>query len=206
MKMTKTLQRSLRIGALGSATWLFLGAATLPAQDRPPGQNFDPSQMRQAMLDRMRESLEVTDDAEWQALSAQITKVMDARRGVGGFGGPGGPGGPGGAGGPPPRPPTDDNGPSAGGPPPSGGDSDRGTGGPGGPPPGGAFGRETSPEAEALRKSLDAKSPASDLKAKLAQLVEARKKKQAELQKAQDDLRQLLTVRQEAIATSMGLL
>jgi hypothetical protein len=155
------------------------------------------------MLERVRERLEVTDDAEWQALSPQITKVMDARRGVGGFGGPGGPGGPGGSGGPPQRPPGDDNGPGAGGPPPSGGDSDRG---PGGPPPGAGFGREANPEAEALRKALEAKSPSSDLKAKLAQLVEARKKKQAELQKTQDELRKLLTLRQEAIATSMGLL
>ena len=57
-----------------------------------------------------------------------------------------------------------------------------------------------------MRKALDAKASSNDLKAKLTQLVEARKKKQADLQKAQDDLRQLLTLRQEAIATAMGLL
>jgi hypothetical protein len=37
-------------------------------------------------------------------------------------------------------------------------------------------------------------------------LKDARKQKQAELEKAQDELRQLLSVRQEAVATMAGLL
>jgi hypothetical protein len=44
------------------------------------------------------------------------------------------------------------------------------------------------------------------LKAAVQRLVEARKKKQATLEAAQGDLRKLLSVRQEAIAFSMGLL
>jgi len=44
------------------------------------------------------------------------------------------------------------------------------------------------------------------LKAAVEKCVEARKKKQATLEKAQADLRKLLSMRQEAIAFSMGLL
>jgi len=44
------------------------------------------------------------------------------------------------------------------------------------------------------------------LKAAIAKLGDARKAKATKLQKAQDELRQILTVRQEAIATSLGLL
>jgi hypothetical protein len=59
---------------------------------------------------------------------------------------------------------------------------------------------------DALRKAVDGKAPNSELKTKLADLKEARKKKQEALEKAQEDLRQLLSVRQEAIAATMGLL
>ena len=60
------------------------------------------------MMDNIRQQLEVKDDAEWTVLQAQIQKVMDARRQVGGGGmgmmgmrGPrGGNGGPDGNGGP----------------------------------------------------------------------------------------------------------
>jgi hypothetical protein len=40
----------------------------------------------------------------------------------------------------------------------------------------------------------------------MAKMQEARKAKQAELEKAQADLRKVLSVRQEAIATASGLL
>ena len=52
----------------------------------PGGGNFDPAQMQQQMMDNVRQQLEVKDDAEWTVLSAQIQKVMDARRQVGGGG------------------------------------------------------------------------------------------------------------------------
>src|SRR5262245_27737110 len=66
--------------------------------------NFDPEQMRQRMMERMREQFDVKDDAEWKLIEERITKVMEAQRatrsfaGMGGFGGRrgGGPGGPGG--------------------------------------------------------------------------------------------------------------
>ena len=46
----------------------------------------------------------------------------------------------------------------------------------------------------------------AELKAKLADLKAARKKKQAELEQAQGELRQILTVHQEATAITFGLL
>ena len=212
--------KSIAIGALGSVAWLLLGAGSLQAQDQPPRGNFDPARMRQRMQERMKQQFEVADDSEWKAISERIDKVMQARRSLGGagapggFGGPGGrsgQGGPGGLGGP-----GGQDGP--GGPPQQGGpggpdgaqDRPQGPGGfgnaPGGPGGPGGFGRETSPELEALRKAIDNKAPASEVKAKLADLRAARKKKEAELEKAQNDLREILSTRQEAVAVMLGLL
>jgi hypothetical protein len=69
-------------------------------------------------------------------------------------------------------------------------------------------GQSTSglPEAEALQKCIDAKAATSEIQAALAKCVAARQKKQAELLQAQDNLRQVLTARQEAIAALNGLL
>ena len=68
------------------------------------------------------------------------------------------------------------------------------------------FGGEPMPEQEALQKAIDAKAPADEIKSKLAKYREARKVKEANLAKAQDDLRKVLSVRQEAIASVSGLL
>ena len=66
--------------------------------------------------------------------------------------------------------------------------------------------RESGPEMDSLRKAVESKAANSELKAKIAELREARKRKQDDLSKAQDDLRQVLSVRQEAIASTLGLL
>ena len=173
----------------GASLTLCLGTGPLMAQDQQPPQrqgrgNFDPEQARQRMMERYKEQLGVTDDAEWKLISERIEKVTTARREVG-FGGGGG-FGRGGRGGP---------------------------GGPGGGPGGDqaaaarrAFGGEPSPEAEALQKAIDAKAPADELKAKLAKLREARKAKEAKLETAQEELRKVLSVRQEAAAVLAGLL
>ena len=95
-----TLFNARTIGALGSAASLLLGAVNLRAQDGPPPSNFDPAQMRQRALERMREQFGVEDDSEWKAISERLEKVMQARRELGGGGGPGGMGFPGGRGGP----------------------------------------------------------------------------------------------------------
>jgi Spy/CpxP family protein refolding chaperone len=170
----------------GAALTLCLSTGRLVAQDQPPqrrgGGNFDPEQARQRMMDRYKEQLDVKDDAEWKLISERIEKVTTARRevgfgGGGGFG-RGGRGGPGGGG-------------------PGGGQAAGGRG---------AFGGEPSPEAQALQKAIEAKAPADELKSKLAKFREARKVKEANLEKAQEDLRKVLTPRQEAVAVLAGLL
>ena len=57
-----------------------------------------------------------------------------------------------------------------------------------------------------MRKALDSKASAAEIKAKLADLRAARKKKEADLEKAQDALRDILSARQEAVAVTLGLL
>jgi hypothetical protein len=149
------------------------------------GGNFDPEQMRQRMMERYKEAFGVTKDDEWKVIQDRITKVNDARRDVG-FGGgmgmmrqrQGGPGGPGG----------DQGGANQ-------GNQDRQR----------RFGGEPSAEAEALQKAIDAKASNDELKAKMTAYRDARKAKQAKLQAAQEDLRKVLSVRQEAVALQMGL-
>ena len=175
---------------LSTSTGSLLAQNDAPPQGAPGGQggpggrqgrgNWDPEQMRQRMMERYREQLGVKDDAEWSLIEARIKKINDARPGLGrGFGGFGGPGGPGG-----------------------------GPGGPGG--PGGRQGRggfgQPNPEAEALQTALDSGGSAEDIKAKLATYRASAKQKEAQLEKAQDELRQLLSVKQEARAVLMGLL
>ncbi len=188
---------------MGLTTALLFGVAAARAQDRPPQGNFNPAQMRQRMMERLRDQMEVKDDSEWKAISERINKVMEARRALGGPGGPGGMG----MGGPPPGgPPPGANGSEPGGPPP-GSDLRDGPGGPpGGPggPPG--FSRENSPELDALRRAIEGKAPPAEIKARLSELRAARDKKEADLEKAREELRQVLSVRQEAVAVMMGLL
>jgi len=155
------------------------------AQDAPGGppggpgrRNFDPAQMQQRMMERTKEQLEITDDADWKAVQPLVQKVMDIRRetmaamGRGMFG----------------------RGPR-------GGDNAQ----PNQQARRGMFGTPM-PEAEALQKAIDSKASNSEMKAAIAKYHEARKAKEADLEKAQADLRKVLTVRQEALATISGLL
>jgi len=57
-----------------------------------------------------------------------------------------------------------------------------------------------------LQRAIEGKASNAELKAALAKFVEARKTKQAELEKAQAELRKVLSLRQEAVATQNGLL
>lgn len=185
----KKLNQTLALASV--ATLLWVGTGQLAAQDQPQRQgrgNFDPEQMQQRRMERMREQFEVKDDAEWKIVEAKIQKVTDARRAAGGgFGGFGGFGGPGG-------------GRRGGGPDAQGGD--------GAPPRGnrGGFGGEPNPDVEALQKAIEAKAPADEIKAKLAKVRESRKAGEAKLEAAQEDLKKILTVRQEAVAVMAGLL
>jgi hypothetical protein len=154
-----------------------LTTRTTLAQGRPNRGNFNPEEFRQRMMDRYRDQLDVKDDAEWKLISERINKVLEARREIG-FGGGFG------------RPPRREGGQNA-----DQGNRRRGF-----------FGGEPSPEAEALQKAIDDKASPDDIKAKLAKYRESRKQKRANLEKAQEDLKQVLSVRQEAAAVMAGLL
>jgi hypothetical protein len=181
------MKLSSMVMTAGVAALMCLNATQLEAQGqgRQGGQggqgrgNFDPEQMRQRMMDGVREQLEVKDDAEWQVIEARVNKVWEARREVG----------MGGAGGMrmmARRPQGGDNAP----------------GGPGGR----RFGGEASAEEEALQKAIDSNASTADLKAAIAKVRDARKQKEAALQQSQQELREVLNVKQEAIALSMGLI
>jgi len=151
-------------------------------------QNMDPEEIQkmiqQRLMETLRERLEVTDDAEWKIIEERLAKVTQARMatmsdggGMMGFGGMGGRGG---------------FGPGGGG------------------PPGGGRGIQSifgqpSPESQALQQAIDSKASAAEIKSRLAKFQAARKEKLANLTKAQNELCQVLTPRQEAIAALMGL-
>ena len=181
----KMLKRALLLTGVVAA--LSFGTAQVKAQG-----NFDPEQMRQRMMERVREQLGVTNDDEWKIVSERVEKVMTARRDAGNFGGGffgrgGGPGGRRGGG----------NG---------GGDNANAAGGGGGNRPRGMFGGEESQEAKDLRAAIEAKAPADEIKAKLEKYRAYKKGKEAELAKAQEKLKEVLNARQEAAAVLAGLL
>jgi hypothetical protein len=64
----------------------------------------------------------------------------------------------------------------------------------------------TDPLEDELQQAIDNKVPTAQLKAAMAKLRASRKAKQDEKIKAQGELRDLLTIRQEAILLSQGLL
>jgi hypothetical protein len=135
--------------------------------------NFDPQQMQQQMLDRLRETLGVTDDAEWKIITDRLTVVMELRRNSaggmrGGFRGGN---------------PADAN----------GGGGRRGSTG-------------ASPETDALRQAVMDKLPDAEIKSRMERLREVRKANEEKLTKAQEELRAVLSVRQEAVAVMYGLL
>jgi hypothetical protein len=178
-----------------AAAMMSLGANQLAAQPNDGGQagggpggggrggrgNFDPARMQQFIMERYKEVLEVTSDDEWKALQPLVQKVSDLRResfsGMGrGMFGRGPRGG--------------DN--------PPGGDQ--------GQQRRGGFGGTPNPAADALQKAIDSKASKAELKAALEKYQASRKEKQVQLEKAQDELRKVLTTRQEALATLNGLL
>lgn len=67
-------------------------------------------------------------------------------------------------------------------------------------------GATANPEVDALRTAITDKLPDAEIKARLERLREVRKENEAKLTKAQEELRAVLTVRQEAVAVMFGLL
>lgn len=71
---------------------------------------------------------------------------------------------------------------------------------------GGRGGAVANPEQDALRQAITDKLPDAEIKSRLAHLREVRKANEEKLTKAQEDLRGVLSVRQEAVAVMAGLL
>jgi hypothetical protein len=69
----------------------------------------------------------------------------------------------------------------------------------------GGFGGQPNPEADALQKAIDDNAPSSQIKDLLAKYKTSQKAKQAKLEAAQANLKAVLTTKQEAQATLLGL-
>lgn len=157
---------------------VFIGQA-FSQESRPNRGNFDPAQFRQQMADRIKELLGATDD-EWKVLEPKIEKVTTlARQTRGGMGMMGmmRRRGGGGDGAAPTAPPQD----------------------------------QTQSDVEkaiaSLQKILENKdAKPEEIKPALAALRDARTKAKTELQAAQKELQEVLSVRQEAVMVEMGLL
>ena len=204
------LRKVVSLSVVGCVVALAVASLSMAQPQGGPGGmrgNFDPERMQQMMQERMREQLGATAE-EWKILGPRVTKVMTLSRQAGGgmrmgrmFMGRGrGPGGQGAPGGP--------GGPNA--------DSDRGNRGNRGNrgdrpqrPRGGMLG-ETSPvdtAADELQTTLEnASATPEEIKGKLTALRTAKEKAKQELAVAQKDLREVLTLRQEAQLVVMGLL
>lgn len=163
------------------------GAGGPQGMQGPGGRQFDPAQMRQMMEQRMREQLGATE-TEWKVLGPRVMKVSELNRQVSGFGrGFGGPGFGGRRGGP--------------------------MGGPQGGPQGGQPGApqrdltEVEKASEQLQTTLENTAATPDqIKTQLTALRAAKEKSKQELAVAQQELRKVVTVRQEAQLVLMGML
>ncbi len=172
--------------ALLAAALLAVGGltTTASAQEQKGRGGFNPEEMRARMAERTRELLDVKNDDEWKLIQARLEKTQEAQRETRALNGdfrllfsrPAGEQ-------------------------PAGGDQGgrtRGTGGFGGGTP--------NPDAEAFSKAITNKAPTEELKQRMAKVREARKAAEAKYDKAAEDLRQVLTVRQEAVLVAIGLL
>jgi Spy/CpxP family protein refolding chaperone len=143
-------------------------------------RNFDPAEMRERMLDGIRNQLQLGDD-EWDVLKPKLERVIDAQREVrggmmgmaGGFGGRGGRGGQ--DGNRPVDPPANES--------------------------------ELAKATRELRAAIRDENATTDLiKQKLEAYRTARKAAEAELETARQELKAVLTPRQEAQFVLTGML
>lgn len=161
-----------------------------------PGGQFDPAQMRQRMMDNWKEQLGADDDS-WKVIEPRLTKVMELSRqtamggrgmfGMRGMRGQRGQRGgqqgqqgnrPGQQGDRPRFPGQEDREPT-----------------------------EVEKAQEALSTTLENESASADtIKQQLTALRAARLKAQQDLAAAQQGLREILTVRQEAVLVLSGML
>ena len=188
----KRYSTSIMLAALAAV--FLISANPVAAQGVPQARNGnngtgragrDPAQVEAQRLDRYRQLFEVDSADEWKVISAAIQKVQKAQRearvtrfGRGlGFGANGRNRGN--------NARTRTNAPAQG----NANDT-----------------TQTNPDVTALQAAVDAKAPEAEIRGRVAKLRETMKVKQANLLQAQGELRQILTVRQEAIATVAGLL
>jgi len=143
-----------------------------------PGGGWDPAQMKERLMNNVKEQMGVVNDDEWKVIQAKLdpvlTKRMESMGGMGGgmFGGRGG------------RGRGDDN---------NEGGRPRGA---------------VEQASRDLRTLLEDKNASEDqIKEKLTALREAREKSRAELAAAQKDLKEVLAPgRQEAVLVMSGFL
>jgi len=186
------MKMKLLFAICGMAAALICGAGTVSAQDNGGGGGgggfggrggggMDPAEFQQRMMDRIRDQLQFTNDADWSAVQPLVQKVSDAQRDVRAnqmagmrmaFRRPG--------------QNNDEN------------NQRRQRFG-------GFFG-QPSPEFTALQDALNNNAPDAQIKDLLARYNAAQKTRQDKLKTAQDNLRAVLSVKQEATATLMGLL
>lgn len=148
-------------------------AEDAPAAPPPGRQQWDPEQMRQRMLDRIKESLAPSDE-EWKVLQPKIESVqklaMQARTGGGAMFGRR----------------RNNNAP---------------------PPENAAPKTDLEKKVQELQTLIDNKeSDPKVMKTKMQEVRDVRDKAKVDLKKAQEDLRELLTPKQEAQLMLMGML
>lgn len=164
---------------MGSALVLAVCAAPAFAQPADNGnnnnqqqgrRNFDPAQMRQMIMDNLKQALGASDE-EMQALAPKIEKVMQIQR---------------------------DASPSM------RGLFRRGDRGP--QPQSDQPLSSVQQKTKELKEAIDNNAPASDIKAKMQALRDARAAARQELAKAQAELKELVTPKQEGVLLMFGML
>ena len=174
----------LKYLAIGCLVLFVSGASALAQSQRPDWSNMDPKQIQEFLQKQMmagfHEQLAVTNDAEWNIIEERLSKVARLKMGTMFSGGAG-------------MMRMFRRG------------GDTGGGGSGGMRRFPGMG-EPDPDTDGLQKALDGDATTAQVKAALAKLRDARRQKQAELSRAQEDLRGVLTMRQEATLVLAGML
>jgi Spy/CpxP family protein refolding chaperone len=187
MRKSVKLQKVLGIALLLTLAVSFLYAAEEPqppqrdqrdAQRSERGQRggFDRAAMQERMLERIKERMGASDD-EWEVIKPRLEEVMKLNRDANGMGGMRGMFGRGRGNRGPQRPEAD------------------------------AQATAVQKASTDLQETLEKEAPTTaEIKAKLAALRGAREKNKQQLVTAQQKLKEVLTVKQEAMMVMIGML
>ena len=177
MKYLTTLAAAASVTLLFTATPAF--AQQQQQQQKGGRGNFNPEDYRKARAERVKAALKVTDE-EWTVLSPMIDKVEEKAGALLAF-----------------RMSSRSFG---------GGGTTGGGGAPGG-PGGRGGGTQPSAEVQALKDVAERDGVSNEeFKVKIEAARNARKRIQGELDAARDELKKVVTVRQEAVLLAMGVL